>query len=291
MGWFRRKRKPDAPRLDLPRPALTVLLKSLPRIDQQAVSRTLEAFEPLRLSPTFDMLEPDLAHEGQIEYGHIEFDSHRIKLAGFNTPVPDSVTFTTIDVTPLPASDRDAMKAHGAHMLLWSESGGKETLDRYLALYKLAVALAGDELCGVAVEAACTALPAAVIPELLSPDMLESMRETVPPLMFTGTVRLRSRDETEWLVTKGYHVFGVPDLVMRLEADEPVREVGELFHTILNYAVRTGKRLAAGHTMQQDEEVFLRLSEFTPPSNEDEFLLGAKDTLEIKRITKEEINR
>jgi hypothetical protein len=289
MGLFRRK-KQNKHTETLPRPALIVLLESLPEIDEQATAKALTEIEPLRLAPTFELAKHKEWREGRCELGHVEFDSHRVRLVGFDTPLPDNVLRTTVDVIPLPEEDRESMRKHNAHIILWSVGGGKNTLERYLALYKLALALSGDQLRGVVVEEGCTATPPEVARSLMTPDMLKSIRETLPPVVFTGNLRMRDSKEGEWMVTKGHHVFGVPDFVMRVESMSP-REMAELFHTILNYAVTTDKRIAAGHTMQLADELFMKLYKYEPEPPEDAFIAGDGETLEIKLVSPQEINK
>lgn len=266
------------------RPNLAVLLSALPSLNPKALAEKLAAIEPLRLYPKFKF---DVA-EGGVLHGYAEFDSHVVRVAGFDAPLPESVVSVTIDTSAWQGEVREEMKAHKAHLLLFHEGGGKDVPERMIALYKLAAVLGGEELLGVVHESGWTSAPRGIVRDFLDANELVMMREGLPPVVFWGFLPFRGEDET-WYATKGAHIFGVPDLVV-LGRGEGNREVMDLLHNIFLYMVRA-KRIEAGHTMQLGEELYLRFETLPPDNPHHDYLAGKDKTLLIKRITKEEINK
>jgi hypothetical protein len=291
MGIFRRKQKP---KLKEPkRPSLVALLSAPTPINEAAVAKELEAMEFLRLPVRFELLGDRPVEDQAVDYGMIEFDSHRIRVIGLDAPVPESLLQGTVDVAPLLGDHRESLRNHKAHWILISESGGKNALERCIALLKLASALGGDKLLGVASEEGFTALPGGAVHDLMTRKALADIRESLPPVVFTGSFRLRDKDGDDWMVTRGHHLFGIPDFVMRADAMEG-RTIAELFHTILNYAVTSGKELNPGDTMQLDDKLFMRLLPLKPDDEEgayDPVLRGRERTLEVTLIKPEDINK
>jgi hypothetical protein len=291
MGLFRRKKKPD--RKEPERPSLVALLDSPVSINQPAIIRALEAMEPLRLPPKFDLLADPPTEEHTVLYGHVELDSHRVKLIGVDVPMPESVLAATVDVAPLTGEYREELHGHKAQLILVSEGGGRNALERCIALLKLASAIGSRRLLGVASEAGFTALPAEAVHDLMTPKGLTSLREAIPPVVFTGSFRLRDEHGADWMVTRGHQLFGVPDLVMRADPMQ-ARTILELFNTILSYAVKSEKALNPGDTMQLDDKLYMRLLPLKPDDEEgahDPILRGKDKTLEVTLIKPDEINK
>ncbi|MBX3461411.1 MAG: hypothetical protein KF696_15810 [Planctomycetes bacterium] len=279
MAWFKRKPKDPPP---IERPSLCVLLTDLPKFEPKALAAKLAAIEPLRLYPKlkFDVAEKDVLH------GHAEFDSHVVRIAGFHAPLPESVMAMTIDTSAWQGEVREEMKSHKAHLLLFHEGGGKDVPERMIALYKLAAVLGGESLLGVVHEGGWTCAPKGIVRDFLDANELVMMREGLPPVIFWGFMPFRGEEET-WYATKGGHVFGVPDLVVR-GSGEGNSEMMALFHNIFLYMVRV-KRIEHGHTMQLGDELFLKFETLPPDHPHHDYLSGKDKTLLIKRITKDQV--
>jgi hypothetical protein len=160
--------------------------------------------------------------------------------------------------------------------------------EKYIALYKLAALIGGEHLRGVLIEAGWTCAPPELVREFTNAEMLKAFRESPPPILFTGFVKFKT-DDGDWFASKGHHMFGVPDLVMH--GDEQPSDVLDIFMNIFTYMTRKRVKIAAGHTLQIAEETYLRFSKLAEDNQWRDWLLGKDETLEIKRIAKEEINR
>lgn len=301
MGLFdrifgRKSRTPrrwSPPASQLENPGILLLLTEPLDLDADAVCRDLAAIEPLKLAPRYATnLAPDdkppTENTRGIFMGRFAFDSHEIDVVGLNAPVPESVLQQTVEASAWTGQGRQAMLEHRAHVVLLHRGGGASPLEKHLALFKLAAVLAGPRCAGVLHEAAWTCAPAQVVREFAKPEMLKACREQIPPIVFTGFVKFLD-DDTVWFVSKGHHLFGVPDFVLRGTPEDKPGDILDLFMNIFLYVISSRRELAAGHTMQIAEEVFLRFGELDTGHNP--ALAGPGRTLTIARIGRDEINR
>lgn len=282
MGLFDWLKPQPKPRRDTDKaPGLIVLLDSVPDIDAGAAGKALADIETLRVAPVID-LEID---EGRL-HGSADFDSHSIGIVGFDQPAPEPVIEQTIKVSNWTGEAREQLESHKAHLVLMHKGGGADVLEKFIALYKLAAVLGGKQLRGVLIEEAWTCAPADVVREFLSGEILKGFRANMPPILFTGFVKFLS-DEGTWFASKGHHMFNAPDLVMC--GEEKPGDVMEIFMNIFLYVTQKGARVAAGHTLQIADETFLKFSELEPDNPYIDYLKGAGETLQLKRISKAEV--
>ncbi|MCA8915009.1 MAG: DUF4261 domain-containing protein [Planctomycetes bacterium] len=277
-------------------PGMIVLLDGMPQFDAQAATKALDAIEELRAPSKIEIENAPVggktAEGDEVEgalHGSAEFDSHSIGIVGFDAPAPGQVMEKTVKVSNWTGEAREQLENHYAHLVLMHAGGGASTLEKYIALYKLAAVLGGGHLRGVVIEDAWTCAPADLVREFTNPDMLKAFRESIPPILFSGFVRFTT-DEGAWFVTKGHHLFNAPDLAME-GAEEKPSEVMDLFMNIFLYVAGQKAQIAPGHTLQIAEEAFLKFSEIAPDNPWKDWLLGAGQTLQLRRISKDEINR
>jgi hypothetical protein len=65
----------------------------------------------------------------------------------------------------------------------------------------------------------------------------------------------------------------------------------DIFMNIFAYVTSRKIRIAPGHTLQIAENIYLKFSELSSDNPWKDFLRGKGETLELKRITREEINK
>jgi len=271
-------------------PGLVVLLDAPPVLDAAAVGRALNGIEPCRGDPKFTsrLIDEDGPSERQVVYGTFQFDGHVVDVIGLDSPVPAAILEKTVGASHWTGAGREAMEKHSAHYVLIHQGGGPSTLERMIALYKLAAALGGAHLAGVLHEAAWSCAPAAVVREFENPEFLRACRDQVPPILFTGFLKFLADDGT-WFATKGHHVFGVPDFVLLGTENDKPSDVLDLFMNVFLYVITADRELQPGHTMQIAEEIFLRFGEVPAGHVHRAALMGAGRTLLITRIRKEDI--
>ncbi|MCA8936869.1 MAG: DUF4261 domain-containing protein [Planctomycetes bacterium] len=285
FDWLKPKQKPARREPDKA-PGMIVLLDALPDFDNNAIAEALGAIEPLRVAPKID-IEQTSDDDDNVQ-GSADFDSHSIGIVGFDAPAPDAVIEKTIKVSNWTGEGREQLESHKAHLVLMHKGGGADVLEKYIALYKLAGVIGGEHLRGVLLEEAWTCAPPDVVREFLSSESLKGFRKNLPPILFTGFVKFFS-DEGTWFATKGHHMFGTPDLVMF--GDEKPADVMDIFMNIFLYVTQQGARIGPGHTLQIADEVFLKFSELDPANPYIEYLKGAGPTLQLSRISQDEIKR
>jgi hypothetical protein len=279
FDWLKRSKADPA----APAPGLIVLLEALPTVDVEAVNRELAAIEPLRLP-----LKLELETGKDTWQGSATFDSHDIAIAGFAARVPDGVLEKTVAVSSWTGPARDSFDSHKSHILLIHGGGSASMAEKYIALYKLAALLGGDKLRGVLIEAAWTCAPPELVREFTDAKMLKAFRETAPPILFTGFVKFKT-DDGDWFASKGHHMFGAPDLAMH--GDEQPSKVLDIFMSIFAYMTSKRVKIAAGHTLQIAEETYLKFHKLAEDNPWRDWLQGKGETLEVRRIDKEEINK
>jgi len=275
-------------------PGILLLLKHLPALDADAVCKALSAIEPLKLPAKYasrlaadDKPAPEGAEN--VFFGRFEFDSHVIDVVGLNSPAPAAIFERTVEASAWTGEGRESMLQHKAHCVLMHQGGGSNPLEKHIALFKLAAALGGEQCAGVLNEPGWTCAPAQVVREFAKPEMLRACRDQIPPIVFTGFIKFMD-DNGIWFATKGHHMFGAPDFVLRgNEADKP-SEVLDLFMNIFLYVIGSDRDLQPGHTMQIADEIYLRFGKLDADNPHNDVLQGPGRTLTITRISKDDIN-
>lgn len=287
MGLFDfLKRKPPEPS---ERPSLILLLDAWRELDGDDIAARLSDIEPLRIEPKINIEQgKPREKDARVMIGDAEFDSHVVRMVGFAAPLPDEIRQKTIEVSAWTGPVLERLNNHGAHVMLFHETGGKNPTERFIALYKLAASMGGDNTAGVAIEPAWTCASAEAVRDFTDAERLKLMREGVPPILFLGILPFMEGDET-WVATRGAHLWNVPDLVMERGAlTNP--EAYELLHQIFLY-IKEGAKVLPGHTMQRDEELFLKFEALPEDHRHAGWLKGAGNTLLIERITEEHVNK
>ena len=283
---FKRKPKRIEPE---ERPSLILLLDDVVKFDSDAIAAKLSAIEPLRIEPKIKIEQGDPREkDARNMLGEAEFDSHVVRMVGFGGPLPDEVQQKTIYVSAWKGPVLERLKNHKAHVMIFHESGGKDPTERFVALYKLAASMGGEQAAGVAIEPCWTCASDEALRDFTDAERLKLMSEATPPILFLGILPFKEADET-WVATKGAHLWAVPDLAMEKgELNNP--EIFELLHQIFLY-MKEGNTVAPGHTMQRAEELFLKFSELPEDHQYADWLRGAEHTLLVERISEDEINK
>ena len=285
MGLFDWLKAKPQPKRDTDKaPGMIVLLDALPEFDCAAAEKALGDIEELRVAPKIEIE----SGEGTL-HGSAEFDSHSIGIVGFNQPAPQGVMEKTVEVSNWRAEGRELLESAKAHLVLMHKGGGADVLEKYIALYKLAAVLGGEHLRGVLIEEAWTCAPVSVVREFTDRTKLADHRKFITPIAFYGFVRFNT-DEGAWYASKGLHMFDVPDLVM-FGPDEDPMDVLDMMMNIFLYVKTKGARIAAGHTFQIADDAFFKFSELETDNAYLDYLKGAGKTLQLKRISKDEIGK
>ena len=179
--------------------------------------------------------------------GEVQFGQHVIQVAGLSNPLPTEVLDRTVHVSPWQPQIKAAMRQHRSHLSLIYAGSHPDPVEKMLALYQLAFALEDENLLGIVNEPAWTAHPPA---DFLSPDKLASYRNQIPFILWVGYVKFYLDPTQYWLVTKGHHIFDVPDLAALVTDPAEEEETINRFTNIFYYLYENDVDVVAGDTFE-----------------------------------------
>lgn len=213
--------------------------------------------------------------------GLIEWGSHRIRLAGFDAPMPYGPIRTCVEPAAMaPEIKADAI-AHAAHVLLYYAGEHPEILERYVALGVVAGALARFGAIVTLNEEARSAIPAFDLIPADGEDLFDTLRKLPLPYLFAGFVKLDVGDEHRpWARTFAAHRFGLPDLARHLAGHHETSDTFHLFSGILAYLHQSGEKFLPGDSLDLGDR---RLS-LRSPTEEEWYLEGTGEMLVIEPL-------
>jgi len=224
--------------------------------------------------------------EAQKCLGQIQIGLHTIQVAGLANPLPQEIVDCTIHTSPWQPQIKAAMRQHQSHLSLVYGGSAFDPVEKMIALYQAAHAFAGEDLLGIVNENAWTAHPPA---DTLNPDKIRGYRQEIPLNLWVGTVKFYVDEENYWLVTKGHHIFDVPDLAYFIRDDEDEAQIIKHFINIFYYLYEQDVFVTAGDTLEISQRGhFLKFSEV--PEGAD-FLMGPSGTLVIEKIHPDDLSQ
>jgi hypothetical protein len=233
-------------------------------------------------------IDQDLLRDGRV-LGMVGWEKHVIQMVGFDVPYPAAAFEACVAPAHYPQELKQQARSHNAHVILRYAGQESSPFEQFVALAATAGALARLGAIVVLNESGHTSFPAAALSGLDSAsDILDLLRELPLPILYCGFVKLEVEGVPGvWMRTYGAPLLGLPDLAGHATGHEEGRRYFDIFDSIFRYLRGSSARLAAGHTMQIDEEEFLR---FREPNEEEEFLQSGAELLVVETITPDEIN-
>lgn len=211
--------------------------------------------------------------------GRASFGGHELHVAGLSVPLPREVIDRTVMVSPWQAQIKAAMRHHLAHISLVYDQGSPNPIEQMVALYSLACAFENEDLLGIVNSNAWTAHPVA---DFLKPEVIHGYRHEIPFNLWFGYVRFFTDAPSYWLVTKGHHIFDVPDLAFRVQPGQDPEEVITLFINVFYYLYEQDVDVTAGDTLEisgsGQQLVFSEVTELA------EVLMGPSGTLVLENF-------
>ena len=267
-----------------PLPALHLVYGNpdFPKLDQDTLAKAIQEVNPkinehsIKARWVFQEIEKCL--------GELQFDQHMIRFAGLSTPLPQEIVDRTIHPSPWGAQIKAAMRQHQSQLSLVYAGSHHDPVEQMIALYQAAHAFSSEDLLGVLNQNAWTAHPPG---DYLSPEKIQSYREVIPFNLWVGYVKFFVDEENYWLVTKGHHIFDVPDLAYFMRPNENAEEIINQFINIFYYIFEQDVVVTAGDTLEISKKgQYLKFSEVSEGAD---FLLGPSGTLVIEKITPDDI--
>jgi hypothetical protein len=208
--------------------------------------------------------------------GELSFGDHLIRIAGLPNPLPQDIIDHTVHVSPWQPQIRAAMRQHRSHLSLIYGGADPGPVSQMTALYRAAAALRDENLLGIVNENAWTAHPPA---DFLDPDHLNSYKDQFPFILWVGYVKFYLDRERYWLVTKGHHIFDVPDLASLVTDSAEEENVINRFTEIFYYIYENDVAVVAGDSLElASSGEKLALGEVT---EHPDWLMGPSGTLVI----------
>jgi hypothetical protein len=269
-------------------PALQVLFDEAFTLDPAAVTRALRAYHPSMADARCEAAG-ELNGEGKV-FGLAGWGQHVIQLVGFDLPMPKEAVELCVAPSHYAQALKERARAHKGHLLLWYAGAEGSVVEQFVALAAFAGVL---ERCGAIVvlnESARTSLPVAVLAGKDDKgDRMELLRGMPLPMLYCGFVKYNVPDDTHvWMRTYGADVLKLPDLAAYTGGHHEGQHYFDMFDSILRYMLDSGKRLAAGHTMQLGAKDYLRCR---APRTDEPWLEGKGDLLVVEVIRPDQINR
>ena len=228
--------------------ALLLLFNALPKINAERLAQTLLSLEPNgrgeRPSVAVSTQEP-----GKTFLASIAFDEHRLRLVGFNTPVPQAVIDRTITPSHWQSEQKTPLLSHRSHAVCYYEGANPDPTEQHIARYKLAASFLDKGLLGTLDEKAWNCMPADFVQYQMEQESLAAAREAVPIGLWTGFVKFFRPDGNIWFCTKGHERFNAPNFAFLGTPDES-NTAFKLFNQLFHYVREYNVPLAVGHTAE-----------------------------------------
>jgi hypothetical protein len=270
------KKKAAPKKVEDTRLKLLFIASSLPKSIAECLQKNLPQYGGAEFSVDEDVS----LHEEGLLHADVTLGQHQIKMVGFSAPVPEKVGKMAMDCANWSREEKQEMRAHTHHMLVYYEGGSSDVAEQFLALYTLAACLLDDGLLGIMDTAAWNCVPVHAIKNLMLPELRESCLEDLPLPIWTGFAKIFVSSDEVWLCSKGFHRFGVMDFAwFGTMAD--VNEVFDLFNGLFSYVRNDKAKLKAGDTAQFGDNLILRFVKLT---DYHDYLEGPLGTLVIERL-------
>ncbi len=266
-------------------PAIHLLYSTtaFPTPDPQTIADQLAAMEnPI---PSGELEVSWALQQAQRCLGQIRFGDHELQVAGLPVPLHKTIIDRTIHVSHWPPQIKAALRQHQAHLSLVYTGKNTDPVEKMISLYTIAQAFENENLLGVANEAAWTAHP---IADFLTPEKIANYRSAIPFNLWVGNVKFFVDEHNYWLVTKGHHIFDVPDLAYFVEPGDDLTEIRHNFINIFYYIYEKDVVVAVGDTLTIGETG--KTMRFSTPTELADFLIGPAGTLVIEKIGEDQSN-
>lgn len=272
---------------DIEKPlSLQLLFSKKLEFSDAELTKALRSFHRSMASATCERDE-SIDKEGCL-FALVGWDKHVIRMIGFNQSMPSEPLERCIAPSHYPQELKEKARNHKSHVILYYAGYEPAPLEQYVALATLAGVLSKFGAIVVLNETAHTSFPAAALAEDTR-DKMNRLRVIPLLLLYCGFVKYEIEGvEGVWMRTHGAHLLGMPDLAALAKGHHQGQLYFDMFSNIFHYLLDSGAVLGAGHTMQVDEDVFIRLRE----PKEGEYFLESDGQLYVAElITEEQINR
>jgi Domain of unknown function (DUF4261) len=268
--------------------SLQVLFSDPLRVDCERLAEAFRSYHT-SMSGVRCEIDPELMRDGKV-LGMVGWGMHVIRLVGFEAPYPGNIVEACVAASHYPQELKQRARSHQAHIILYYAGHEASAFEQYVALAATAGVLAGVGAIVVLNESGHTSFPAAALSGSdCEGDIMDLLRALPLSILYCGLVK----HEVEgipgvWMRTYGAPLLGLPNFAAHASGHHEGQRYFDIFESIFRYLRETGARLADKHTLQIDEEEYLR---FRVPREEEGFLARDSELLVVEPIRADEINR
>lgn len=219
-------------------------------------------------------------------YCNIKIGKHKFKLVGIDAPIPQDIMNYTINCAYGNNDELDRMKNHQYHIIAFYEGDSENQNEIFNAYSKLAYGFLEHDLLGLVNGYSWNALIPSLIKGMVEDDEAKDLANYPAMMVWRNFIKMPYKDGV-WFVTKGNNLYGIYEYAY-FGTFEDTNEVYEIFESIFNYVYETKTPIISGHTLEIEEEVYLKFREVY--ELEDSLQGESIGTLVIEKIRRDEIN-
>ncbi len=274
--------------IEIVQPCIT-LLYDLPTLTLPDAFELAGGIAAVEGSPHIENIQVDISvNQGDKLLAKLRFDDHTVRLIGGSLKIPEEIVQQAIDSTHWTEAVKTTLKRHQSQIVL-TYAGSSNPLEKMIALYKTAHALQNEHLLGIVNEPAWTSHP---VKDTLDPQLIRSYRESIPFILWFGYIKIPLDQENFWLMTRGQHVFGLPDLVSLCQPGTNPAEVMNNFFNVFYYLYQSGAQVSLGDTLEIGSGAEpLRFAELPELPEFSDLKLKSKQVLLLEKIDRSETNK
>ena len=284
MGIFQNifhKKEPQAGQPLGTLPFLTLLMKGLPSLDSSAEEIFVDDIKNLEGENTpYVKIKTELNEAGRL-IADISFNDHTVHVLGSATQIPKE-TMRIIDIAPAAHEEKQRALTHDAQVSLSYAGRSADSIEQYIALYKVAHAFSKYIIVGVLNEPAWLFHAPEAIQDIVKPENIKASRGAWPVISYWISFLPLRTDQSLWFFTKGNHIFGIQDFAMKVPSLEQ-KDTDKAFDLFVNFFHYVGGRegvIAPGTTLDWGEGRYT-VGEVT---EEKEWLKGPQGTIVFEKV-------
>ena len=213
--------------------------------------------------------------------GLVSWDTHVVKIAGFDAPMPYGPVASCVEPALMPPQVKADAAKHQSHALIYHAGPENDPFAGYLALTAVAGCSASLGATTILNEDARTAVPGFdLIPEP-DEDIFVTLRGL--PLLYLAAGFVRTTvglPDQPWIRTFNCHALGLPDLAYQTANPGESGEVFRWFNAVLNYLRTTESTFEPGQSIDLGNATRVGVREPHPTESDFLFAPGPLHVLE-----------
>lgn len=208
-----------------------------------------------KLIASEDLSSLDYTYEEETLIIIAKFGEDEVIISSLNTPYPNEVLDRVLPVCHYDKETKQTFYTNQAHMIFVYKSDSTPIFIRYDRLFSFVKVInaLSDNIIGIVNESAWTAFPQNMF-NLVSDERDELYQQQAMPfvtwMLWTGgCVKYVLDNSTIWHVTKGHHLFGIPELAFKGKPEQGEFAM-RIFNAFFSYMYFYQAKFSYGHTAE-----------------------------------------